>query len=429
MEAGQNVATMMVRRDSVTTSGGLVASAGNPLVRQIVVRGRLTDVPAVRLLPGQSLMGEGADAAINFREGSDGLELTTDNEVSGLALLATPARRAIFNDTSCTSLGRMRIVGVVVSGQVQVLASGAVRAGHVEVTGLDIIAADTRSRIPAPAGYGVEVMQGAFTLWNTQDKLLAVVSANLKGISVGRAGAPVHGSGVFVSGASANGGRMVVAMLDTGSIYNDGRIAHGTADRITAGVFTGHGAHVAAVRNRGPVVTYGVNDRVLDNWGVVDRWVAESTVISYGAGSTGFSNSGTIKDLDVLAAIETFGQGARGFYVRAGSIDSAQFDRITTHADGAVGVDIRQPIGRLFVRRGIETFGGTGELRVQGTITQRSAVALSIKSGGSVSEVEIAGGVTTSGLAVTPIEMQGEIGMLLSPVAPWPMAATRRSEA
>ena len=46
-------------------------------------------------------------------------------------------------------------------------------------------------------------------------------------------------------------------------------------------------------------------------------------------------------------------------------------------------------------------------------ITQRSAVALSIKSGGSISEVDIAGGVTTNGLAVTPIEMQGEIGTLL----------------
>lgn len=32
----------------------------------------------------------------------------------------------------------------------------------------------------------------------------------------------------------------------------------------------------------------------------------------------------------------------------------------TTHADGSVGIQISQPIGKLVVHRGIETFGGTG---------------------------------------------------------------------
>ena len=35
------------------------------------------------------------------------------------------------------------------------------------------------------------------------------------------------------------------------------------------------------VRNRSPVVTYGVNDMVLDNWGVVDRWTAEAKITSH----------------------------------------------------------------------------------------------------------------------------------------------------
>jgi hypothetical protein len=51
------------------------------------------------------------------------------------------------------------------------------------------------------------------------------------------------------------------------------QIAPGTPDVITGGVFVVYGAVVDLVRNRGPVVTYGVNDMVLDNWGVVDHWI------------------------------------------------------------------------------------------------------------------------------------------------------------
>ena len=71
-------------------------------------------------------------------------------------------------------------------------------------------------------------------------------------------------------------------------------------------------------------------------------------------------NFGIVHELKVNAPIETFGQGARGFNVYTGTVNLAEFDRVTTHADGAVGIQISQPIGRLVVRRGIETFGGTG---------------------------------------------------------------------
>ena len=70
-----------------------------------------------------------------------------------------------------------------------------------------------------------------------------------------------------MSGAGFKGGRLVVGLLETGAVYSDGKIAPGTPDVITGGVFTVYGAVVDLVRNLGPVVTYGVNDMVLDNWG------------------------------------------------------------------------------------------------------------------------------------------------------------------
>ena len=200
--------------------------------------------------------------------------------------------------------------------------------------------------------------------------------------------------------------------LETDAIYSDGGIAPGTPDQITGGVFTVYGAHVDTVRNRGPVTTYGVNDMVLDNWGVVDRWTAEAKITSFGHSGIGFVHFGILQELKVNAPIETFGQGARGFNVYTGTVNLADFDRVVTHADGSVGIQISQPIGRLVVHRGIETFGGSGPSLVKGKVVVLSAIGLSIKPGGSVREIEISGGIKTNGAGISPIKQHGVIEAL-----------------
>jgi hypothetical protein len=96
----------------------------------------------------------------------------------------------------------------------------------------------------------------------------------------------------------------------------------------------------------------------------------------------GFVNFGTVNQLPVNASIETFGQGARGFNVYTGTVQSAEFDRVVTHADGAVGIQISQPVGQITVRRGIETYGATGDSLVKGVVVRLPATALSVKTGG-----------------------------------------------
>jgi hypothetical protein len=76
------------------------------------------------------------------------------------------------------------------------------------------------------------------------------------------------------------------------------------------------------------------------------------------------------------------------------------------------GKSISRPIGRLVVHRGIETFGGTGPSLVKGVVINLSAIALSIKPGGSAREIEIAGGIKTSGPGVAPIEQHSTIDTL-----------------
>src|SRR6185437_12174037 len=185
---------------SVTTVDELVAATKDKGAHHIVVHSALTGVPSVRLSPGQSLRGEGEGSSITFAAGIDGLQLSSDNRVHNIRLDATADKRAIFNDTSVATLGRIELRGVTTIGCVQILARDKVRGGHVDVTGLDIIAADARGENERPHGYGVYVINGAFTLWNMQQDTAVVVSADLVGLSAGRDGAPVRGSGIFVSG-------------------------------------------------------------------------------------------------------------------------------------------------------------------------------------------------------------------------------------
>jgi hypothetical protein len=131
---------------------------------------------------------------------------------------------------------------VTTTGRVQVLARECVRAGHVDVEGLDIVAADARAASERSQAYGVNVLQGAFTLWNMQADRDVAISADLAGITAGRSGAPVRGGGIFVSGSGDNGGRLFVRRLETGTVHSDGGIPAGTPDLISGGVFVVFGA-------------------------------------------------------------------------------------------------------------------------------------------------------------------------------------------
>ena len=88
------------------------------------------------------------------------------------------------------------------------------------------------------------------------------------------------------------------------------------------------------------------------------------------------------------------------------------FERIVTHGDGAVGIQISQPVGQIKVRRGIETFGGIGKSLVKGVIMDLPAIPLSVKPGGSARAIDIAGGTIAHGKGISPLELHGAIDSL-----------------
>jgi hypothetical protein len=390
----------------------LIKATSDSAVRTITIAQDLNDVPEIRLSPGMSLRGRcDRRPVLQFLEGN-GVCLSSDGAVENIALVVAADRLAVWNDDSVDSLGTLTLRSVSTIGRVRLWARGAIRKGHIEIDGLDIVAADARAENEKPQQYGVYVLQGAFTLWNRQSDENVVITSNVVGVSVGRSGAPVLGSGIFVSGAGETGGRLKLQHLETNAVYSDGGIKPGTADQISGGIFVVYGASVELVRNHGPVTTYGANDMALDNWGVVDRWIAKDKVTTFGPSGVGFVNFGMIDSLVMDAPIETHGRGARGFNVYTGTVRHADFDRIVTHGDGAVGVQISQPVGRLIFRRGVETYGNTGQSLVKGVLQNLAATALSIKPGGSAHEIQVLGGLHSHGRDVQAFEQHGSIESL-----------------
>lgn len=391
----------------VSTVDELVRATQSATVQRIFVTKSMNDVPGILLLTGQCLQGEGDRITLRFIGDGDAIGVSGDNQLSNLHLETSPACRAIWNQPTVDSLGTIVLRDISTIGRVQILVRDEVRSGHLEVNNLDIVAADARAEKDRPEGYGVGVVQGAFTFWNMQSNAKVTVSANVLGLSAGRYGKPVLGSGVFISGQGDGGGQIKVQRLQVGSVYSDAKIPTGTPDAISCGVFTGKGVKADTVHIAGPVMTYGANDMALDNWGSVDRWAAEGNITTHGPSGIGFVNFGDVAELRLKSPIETFGLGARGFNVYDGKVVSAEFDRIITHADGAVGVQIARSVDRLIIRRGIETFGEIGQSLVEGVLQNLPAIALSIKPGGHVRSIDITGGLRTNGKGIVPLEQLG----------------------
>lgn len=411
-----------------TTTAELVEAVQAVENITIEVRGRLEGAPSLLLKPGRKLQGA-AGAAIRFESERDGVIVTADNVVEGLELLTDPAYSALCNDTTAEGFGRLVLSHLRTMGGVRLIAAGATLGGRVDARDVHIVEADARAFDERPSGFGVEVIPGAFTLWNRLVSQNQHVSAELRGITVGRAGLPVRGSGILVGG-TLEGGGVSVSILETGEIHSDGGIAPGTPDRISGGVFVLQGTDVDEVRNLGAVTTYGPNDMALDNWGRVEQWHAHKKVTSYGPSGIGFVNLGELGKLALDALLETHGLGACGFnsgevggpktkypgerspILCAGTVQQATFERVVTRGDGAVGIQISVPVGRISVRRGIETYGGLGASLARGVVTNLAAVAVSVKPGGSAREIVIEGGLTTHGKGIDAIELHGQIDAL-----------------
>jgi hypothetical protein len=374
--------------------------------REIRVVGVLQGMPSIRLPAGAGLTG----GRLIF--GARGVVLSADNRLEDIDIDCPPHEVAVGNATTVENLGTLALSRVRTKGQVLLVADGSTRSGAVLIDDLHVAEADLRGREQRPHGYGVDVLQGALTIWNRHDDPDSNIEVEARGVSAGSAETPIRGSGLFIGGRCDDNGRPIggtvhISVLETGAVLVDGGIPVGTPDLISGGVFVQAGAAAESVTNVGPTTTLGANDMALDNWGRVSRWTCTAPVTTRGPSGIGFVNFGDLDELDLQSPIETYGVGARGFNLYDGTLKNARFDSIATHGDGAVGIQVAKSLPALAVRRDVATAGGEGTSLVRGRQVQLQAIAVSIKDGGHIGTLSVGGDIKTTGDQVVSLEVLG----------------------
>ena len=391
----------------ITSLLELMAALSEKGPRTLELQTSVTCPFSITLPPGTALTGKDKDGCILCFCNGDGVGLTADNRIATLFFFNDTATTEIYTQTGISDMGCITLEDLSVTGQVSIIT----RAGTDNLTlvadKLHVAACDCRRYSEQPQKYGVNVYQGAVTVYNFSGDPKSNIHASLTSISVGARRSPVIGSGIFVSGFGDQGGSVQLEKLTTGAVYSCGMLPYGTADIITAGVFIVYGVHAKHVEHFAEIVTYGVNDMVLDTWGTVENWIAHAPVVSYGPSGIGFVNFGTVHNFVAESKIVTHGLGARGFNQYDGTVKNIRFKSIETFGDGSIGVQVSKPVGTIVVDEGITTHGSVGNTLVKGVNMQLPAEAFSVKPGGLVEKLVVNGDLVTHGADVATYAIEG----------------------
>jgi hypothetical protein len=398
---------MSIRTSPIESLVDLAKALAQPEPCNLQLQTSVLSPYSIVLPPGFLLTGRDKDSCILSFSNGDGVGLTANNRLENLTIMATPAARAIYTQTGLPDMGGITLNDLSVTGQVSIIARGGTKNLTLTVDTLHVAACDCRRYSEQPQKYGVNVYQGALTVYNFNGDANSTIRASLTDVTAGSRNAPVIGSGVFVSGFSDNGGWVELEKLTTGAVYSNGMLPYGTADIITAGIFIVYGVRAKLVEHFGEIVTYGVNDMVLDTWGTVEDWLVHASVVSYGPSGIGFVNFGTVGNFVAEKEVVTHGLGARGFNQYDGTVRRIRFHSIETFGDGSIGVQVSKPVGTIVIDNGITTHGSVGNTLVKGVNMLLPAEAFSVKPGGVVDRLEVGGDLVTHGANVTTYAVEG----------------------
>lgn len=364
--------------------------------KEIEILNAISSYDTLRLKEGKKLIGVGDKIFLSFIN-SEGFSLEGDNEIKNISIQTKPEYRAIYLDSLKEDLKKIKISDVTTSGVVQLLMRKPSKKLKVEIKNLDIVSADARRFSEKPQKYGVNVYQGALSIYNYNPDEKSKIDIVAEDISLGRENAPVIGSGIFIAGFNDDGGKVEVEKLTTKKIFTNGMIPKGQPNLITGGIFILNSAHAKEIISKEVVETYGVNDMVLDVWGEVSKWTCEDKIRSYGSSAIGFVNFGVVDYFYAKESIETYGLGARGFNQYDGTIKEAIFKSINTEGDGSIGMQFSKPVGKITVEENVSTKGSVGETLVKGVIMNLYADAISVKEGGVIEKLEVKKDIITKG--------------------------------
>ena len=396
-----------MKKTKITTLLELLKAISENVPQILEVQGSILSPHSITIPEGYQIIGKNMESCIVSFNNSDGFGVTHSNTISNLTVMTKRTNRAILYRCGISDMGNLVFENLHITGQVSIIVRQGTDRINLYGNNIHIISCDSRHYSEQPQKYGVNVYQGAMTVYNFNSDPNSQIDCKLTNISIGIKNAPVIGSGIFVCGFGDEGGKVNLEALTTGAVYSNGMLPYGTADIITAAVFIVYGVEAKIVEHHDEIVTYGVNDMVLDAWGKVEKWVSHCSVISYGPSGIGFVNFGTVKDF-LAQDIITYGLGARGFNQYDGTVENIKFKSITTYGDGSIGIQVSKPIGNMIIEENVATYGSVGNSLVKGVIMKLAANAVSIfDQGGKIESLTVNGDIITHGDGVTSYALEG----------------------
>lgn len=396
----------------INTVEELVAASQDRTARYLILRNDLTDVPSVRLMPFQSISGEFDGKKIKFQKGAEGFCLSKGNELKNLIIETDPDKRVIYQDQEMESMSTHHLSRLSVQGQISFIVGDKTKKGHIDASFVHVKHAATMQLLDRPNRFGVDMLQGAFTIWNKSENNCEI-DVDISHFSCGGETTPINGSGLVIAGTEEQMGRVKVNVLSCGHIYTKGEIGKGVADLVGAGIAICYQTLVRHMNIYGRITCYGGNEMGIYNWGTIERASMTDRIETHGANGCGFINAGNIGKFNFMHDIETFGNGARGFYMFEGVVKEIHFNKVTTHGDAASGIQFDHYIDVMSISEGIEVFGNALNVLFADTVVKASADALSIKHGGTMRLLKVSGSLISHGKEVRTIYNEAAIEKMM----------------
>jgi len=403
----------MIKRTVILSASQLEEAISECCPQVLWIQVSLVLVRAVVLPRGYEMCGDAsAPALIRFVAG-DGIGLSGDNVLRDLYICAPSANRAVFLSGREVNRGTLTLANLKVNGQVGLITGPETRTLRIEADNIDVVAANTLA-FPMVADKETKIIQGALSVCNGNDDPRSIVSAQLTKIGIGRHGLPVFGSGILVSGCGERSGVVRLDILTTGAVYSRGALSAvsmsvmsgGMPPVISGGICLCKGSVGWELIHTAEVVTYGVNDMVLANYGMVKHWTCTHSLISQGPGSAALLNAGVIGCFTALGDITTHGVASPGFYQPGGSAASLRFGPVTTFGDGASGIWVEGEVGELEVEGDVVTHRGAAMVSDRG-LPQGPIAALAVGRDARVRRLRVHGKIETRGNGVNSFLVRG----------------------
>ena len=172
---------------TINTFNDLVSAIQNGEKEITITRSILCNY-SILLPEGVNLNGkpqENGELPLLSFQHSDGIGVSANNSVKNLNIDTPANHKAIFNTTVKQDLGTFTFENLLVKGQVSVITRVGVEKANIIIDNVDIHSADARHYLEQPQKYGVNVLQGALTIYNINPNADSIVSVAVSKVSRG----------------------------------------------------------------------------------------------------------------------------------------------------------------------------------------------------------------------------------------------------